>query len=114
MRNLIALMPDRKGRPVRLSQVRGKKVLLGTWASWRGCRLDLPGWWPTASASVHVLSDAAFTEPVKPRSENEMDADASFALAVWFHNQKTKRPSGGCRSGRFSAQVARPGRSRGY
>ena len=26
--------PDRKGRPVRLSQFRGKKVLLVTWASW--------------------------------------------------------------------------------
>jgi hypothetical protein len=27
-------VPDRKGRPVRLSQFRGKKVLLVTWASW--------------------------------------------------------------------------------
>ena len=27
-------VPDRKGRPVRLSQLRGKKVLLVTWASW--------------------------------------------------------------------------------
>ena len=26
--------PDRRGRPVRLSQFRGKKVLLVTWASW--------------------------------------------------------------------------------
>lgn len=27
-------IPDRKGKPVRLSQFRGKKVLLVTWASW--------------------------------------------------------------------------------
>ena len=27
-------VPDRKGRPVRLSQFRGKKVLVVTWASW--------------------------------------------------------------------------------
>ena len=27
-------VPDRKGHPVRLSQFRGKKVLLVTWASW--------------------------------------------------------------------------------
>ena len=27
-------VPDRKGRPIRLSQFRGKKVLLVTWASW--------------------------------------------------------------------------------
>jgi len=28
------VVPDRSGRPVRLSQFRGKKVLLVTWASW--------------------------------------------------------------------------------
>jgi hypothetical protein len=28
------VVPDRGGRPVRLSQFRGKKVLLVTWASW--------------------------------------------------------------------------------
>jgi glutathione peroxidase-family protein len=27
-------VPDRKGRIVRLSQFRGKKVLVVTWASW--------------------------------------------------------------------------------
>ena len=30
----MSTVPDRKGRPVRLSQFRGKKVLLVTWASW--------------------------------------------------------------------------------
>jgi peroxiredoxin len=37
-------VPDRRGRTVHLSDFKGKKVLLVTWASWWGCRLDLPGW----------------------------------------------------------------------
>ena len=31
-----------------------------------------------------MLSDEEFTRRVKPRSAPEMEADASFALAVWF------------------------------
>ena len=42
-------------------------------------------WVANGERSVHVLSDAAFTARVKPRSQNEMEADASFALGVWFH-----------------------------
>ena len=38
------VLPDRDGKPVRLSDFRGKKVLLLTWASWCGCRFDLAGW----------------------------------------------------------------------
>jgi peroxiredoxin len=39
-------LPDRKGKLIRLSDYRGKKVLLLTWASWCGCRLDVPKWEP--------------------------------------------------------------------
>jgi peroxiredoxin len=35
---------DRKGQPVRLSDFRGRKVLLVTWASWCACRDDVPIW----------------------------------------------------------------------
>ena len=37
-------LPDRNGKTVRLSDYRGKKVLVLTWASWCGCRFDLVGW----------------------------------------------------------------------
>jgi hypothetical protein len=45
-------------------------------------------WVANGDRSVYALSDAAFAERVKPRSQNEMDAEASFALAVWFHHAK--------------------------
>jgi peroxiredoxin len=37
-------LPDFDGRLHRLSDLRGKKVFLATWASWCGCRFDLPIW----------------------------------------------------------------------
>jgi peroxiredoxin len=37
-------LPDAKGNVHRLSDYRGKKILLVTWASWCGCRDDLPVW----------------------------------------------------------------------
>ena len=44
-------------------------------------------WVANGGRSSYVLSDADFSARVKARSPNEMDADASFALAVWFHGQ---------------------------
>jgi len=35
-----------------------------------------------------LLSDDEFARRAKPRSQNEMEADASFKLAVYFHETK--------------------------
>jgi hypothetical protein len=43
-------------------------------------------WVAKGERSAYALSDAEFSARVKPRSTNEMDADASFALAVWFYH----------------------------
>lgn len=37
-------LPDLEGRIHRLTDYRGRKVFLTTWAAWCGCRLDLPIW----------------------------------------------------------------------
>jgi peroxiredoxin len=39
-------LKDRSGKTVRLTDFRGKKVMLVTWASWCGCRLDVAAWQP--------------------------------------------------------------------
>ena len=50
-------LPDLSGRMHRLSQYRGRKVFLATWASWCGCRLDLPVW----QSLFEELRESAFT-----------------------------------------------------
>ena len=44
-------------------------------------------WVRKGAASEYALSDEEFARRVKPRSPAEMEADASFKLAVWFHAQ---------------------------
>jgi hypothetical protein len=43
-------------------------------------------WVRNGASSPYVLSDEEFTRRVKPRTATEMEADASFKLAVWFHD----------------------------
>ena len=66
-------LTDRDGKTVRLSDFRGKKVLLWTWASWCGCRFDLKGWQEVYSdlhdknfEIVACAQDTAGMEVAKP------------------------------------------------
>ncbi len=45
----------------------------------------LRDWVKNGERSSYYLSDEEFERRVKPRSPSEMEADASFKLAVWFH-----------------------------
>ena len=45
----------------------------------------LRDWVINGERSKFVLSDADFKKKMKPRSDAEMEADASFKLAVFFH-----------------------------
>jgi hypothetical protein len=45
----------------------------------------LRDWVGNGERSPYVLSDEEFARRVRPRSPNEGEADASFKLAVWFH-----------------------------
>jgi hypothetical protein len=45
----------------------------------------LRDWVMNGEASKYALSDDEFRRRVKPRSASEMEADASFKLAVHFH-----------------------------
>lgn len=47
----------------------------------------LRDWVRKGERSEYALSDEEFARRVKPRSAAEMEADASFKLAVWFHAQ---------------------------
>jgi peroxiredoxin len=51
------VLPDLEGRDHALAEWRGKKKLLMTFASWCGCRYDLPGW----QALHDELSPAGFS-----------------------------------------------------
>ena len=44
----------------------------------------LRNWVVNGDRSPYVLSDAEFARRVKPRSPQEMEAEASFKLAVWL------------------------------
>jgi peroxiredoxin len=68
-------LPDLSGRTHQLSDYRGRKVLLVTWASWCGCREDLPEWQAQHQAlaenglTVITISQDAMVEDAAPYIE---------------------------------------------
>jgi hypothetical protein len=47
----------------------------------------LRDWVENGERSRYALSDEEFSKRIKPRSKEERDGDASFQLAVYFHQQ---------------------------
>ena len=45
----------------------------------------LRDWVKKGESSAYALSDEEFAHRVKPRTPAQMEAEASFKLAVWFH-----------------------------
>ncbi len=79
-------LPDADANPFTLSSLRGKKVVLVSWASWCGCRFDLPLWqnlrerWVAKGVEVVTValdveaSDARpFIEKAHPRHPSLID-----------------------------------------
>ena len=67
------VLPDRHGREFALGSLRGKKVVMVTWASWCGCRSDLSGWrrlreelYPQGLEVVSVALDTAGADAAGP------------------------------------------------
>ena len=50
----------------------------------------LKDWVAKGEKSEFYLSDEEYRKRVKPRSPKEMEADASFKLAVWFHDHDNR------------------------
>jgi hypothetical protein len=87
---------DEKGRVVRPAEpawtrnnemkIGGKSIVTEGESYVSGLR----DWVKLGERSSYVLSDEEFARRVKPRTDAEMEADASFKLAVWFHNAGQK------------------------
>jgi peroxiredoxin len=77
-------LTDRKGKKIRLSDYRGKKVFLFTWASWCMCREDLPGW-------------QALYEELRPKGleiiSAAQDSGGEAAAGKFFDKAKTTFPA---------------------
>src|SRR5262245_34122850 len=63
---------DADGNPFKLSSLRGKKVVMVAWASWCGCRFDLPLWqqlrerWSSAGVEVVTVALDVEADDAKP------------------------------------------------
>jgi peroxiredoxin len=83
-------LADKDGKLVRLSDFRGKKVLLLTWASWCGCSQDLPGWQKLyeemAAKNFHIVAVAQDTGGEAVARKFYDKAHATFTSLVDPHH----------------------------
>jgi hypothetical protein len=84
---------DERGRVVRPAEPSWTSSRTDTFG---GKKLEIEGeqyvsalrdWVTNGDQSQYVLSDEEFARRVKPRSPTEMEAEATFKLAVWFQQQ---------------------------
>jgi hypothetical protein len=84
---------DERGRVVRPAEPSWTSSRTDTFG---GKKLEIEGeqyvsalrdWVTNGDKSQYVLSDEEFVRRVKPRSPTEMEAEATFKLAVWFQQQ---------------------------
>jgi len=84
---------DERGRVVRPAEPSWTSSRTDTFG---GKKLEIEGeqyvsalrdWVTNGDKSPYVLSDEEFARRVKPRSPTEMEAEATFKLAVWFQQQ---------------------------
>jgi peroxiredoxin len=90
-------LPDLDGEPVALRDYDGKKRLIATWASWCGCRYDLPAWQAlqdelpdlqVISISLDNTADAAreFVDAAAPDYPVLIDANHSVPEQYGLYN----------------------------
>ena len=78
-------LKDRQGNIVRLSDLRGKKVIVTTWASWCGCRLDVPEWqafYEEHGEDFELISVAEDTGGEAAAGQIFDDADVSYTAII--------------------------------
>jgi peroxiredoxin len=77
-------LPTVDGDLFALSSLRGRKVLIATWASWCGCRLDLP-MWQALRAELHPQGLEIVTVA--------LDTGGAEAARPWIEAAKPEHPS---------------------
>jgi peroxiredoxin len=77
-------LPDRHGQDFALRSLLGRKVLVVAWASWCGCRSDLPGW--------RKLREELHPEGLEVVSV-ALDTGGSEAAGPWIDRAKSTHPA---------------------
>jgi peroxiredoxin len=77
-------LPDRHGQDFALSSLRGRKVVMVTWASWCGCRSDLAGW--------RRLREELYPQGLEVVSV-ALDTQGSDAAGPWIDKARSTHPA---------------------
>jgi peroxiredoxin len=85
-------LPDLDGRPVALHDFDGNKRVIATWASWCGCRYDLPAWQALQAElpEVQIISIALDNTPEAAREFADA-ATPDFPVLLDAHHAVAER-----------------------